>query len=96
MSGGETRGGAEQRRRIPIASQVTRLYSSVEAATAVPTADQRRLILESREKLNEQVAKLNRLVSEALPALNDQLTQHGVSWTPGRPIGLPPSDANAR
>ena len=91
MSGGETRGGAEQRRQMPIASQVTRLYSSVEAATAVPTADQRRLILESREKLNEQVAKLNRLVSEALPALNDQLTQHGVSWTPGRPIGLPPS-----
>ncbi len=91
MSGGDTRGGAEQRRRMPIASQVTRLYSSMEAATALPTADQRRLILESREKLNEQVAKLNRLVREALPALNDQLTQHGVSWTPGRLIGLPPS-----
>ena len=96
MSGGETRGGAEQRTHTPIASQIPRLYSSVEASTAVPTAVQQRLIVESREKLDEQVAKLNRLVSEALPALHNQLTQHGVSWTPGRPIGVPPSDRSQR
>ena len=74
--------------RVPKPLMVA-LSAIMEVATALPTADQNRLLPESHEKLDAQTSRLNRLVREALPALHDQLTQHGVSWTRGRPVRLP-------
>ena len=90
MNGGDTRGGAEQQRQIPLLRQVSQLYSSMETVTASPTTDQIRLTRQSMEKLNAQVDKLNHLVGNALPTFSDQLSEHGLSWRPDHAVALPP------
>ena len=38
---------------------------------------------------------VNQLTGSKLPALEQQLDQSGVQWTPGRPIKLPEIDRRA-
>jgi len=76
--------------RFRVVDHINMLYAYIEASTGPPTPDQQRLIRESTAKLNDLVTRLRRLVDESLPALNRELDQHGVPWTPGRALPLPP------
>ena len=86
---GEETGGATLPGAPPLARRVSQLYFAVEAATSLPTVEQRQLTRRSHEELGEQIASVDRLVSNKLPALEQQLDGAGVRWTPGRPIRLP-------
>jgi hypothetical protein len=86
MEGEETGGGATLPGAPPLADRVRQLYSAIEAATALPTTEQRQLTRLSEEQLSEQVALVNRLVESTLPALERQLDEAGVRWTPGRSL----------
>jgi hypothetical protein len=90
MKGEQERSRAEQPGLPPPADLVDLLYRSIEASTAPPTADQKRLSQSVQQKLREQAQKLNRILSQELPALQSKLDQSGIRWTPGRPISLPP------
>jgi hypothetical protein len=86
MEGEETGGGATLPGAPPLAARVRQLYVAIEAATSLPTTEQRRLTQLSHEQLIEQIANVNRLADSKLPALERQLDEAGVPWTPGRPI----------
>jgi photosystem II stability/assembly factor-like uncharacterized protein len=88
MLGKETDGGATLPGAPPLANRVRQLYSAIEAATALPTADQRRLTRLSQEELGELISRVNQLTGTRLPAFEQQLDEAGVPWTPGRPISL--------
>ena len=89
MVGEEEAGGAQQRGAPPLNEQIQRLYVRVEATTALPTADQRRLTRRSHERLGQQIGRIEGLVIRKLPALERQLDAAGIRWTPGRHISLP-------
>jgi hypothetical protein len=86
MEGEESGMGATLPGAPPLADLVRQLYVAIEAATALPTTEQRQLTRRSHEKLTEQITAVNRLTGSKLPALEKQLDEAGVSWTPGRPI----------
>jgi hypothetical protein len=86
MEGDETGTGATLPGAPPLADRIRQLYVAIEAATSIPTTEQRQLTRLSREKLTEQIAFVNRLTGRKLPALEKQLDESGVQWTPGRPI----------
>ena len=86
MEGEETGGGATLPGAPPLADRVRQLYVAIEAATSLPTTEQRQLTRLSHEELTEQIAMVNRLAGSKLPALERQLDEAGVQWTPGRPI----------
>jgi hypothetical protein len=86
MEGEETGGGATLPGAPPLAARVRQLYVAIEAATALPTTEQRQLTRLSHEQLIEQIAIVNRLAGSKLPVLERQLDEAGVQWTPGRPI----------
>ncbi len=71
-----------------LAQQVAQLHSQVEASTALPTEEQRRLTAESQDIMKQQIERLNEL-SRALAALNEKLDAADVPWTAGRPLALP-------
>jgi hypothetical protein len=89
MVGEEANVGATLPGAPPLADRVRQLYSAIEAATAIPTAEQRSLTRLSHEELTEQIALVNRLAGSTLPALEAQLDQAGIPWTRGRRISLP-------
>ncbi len=89
MEGDDTSGGATLPGAPPLADRVRQLYSAIESATSLPTTEQRELTELSRKDLAEQIALVNQLTESKLPALEQQLDQSGVRWTPGRPIELP-------
>jgi hypothetical protein len=86
MEGEETGTGATLPGAPPLADLVRQLYVAIEAATAIPTTEQRRLTRLSHEKLTEQIAFVNQLTGSKMPALEKQLADSEVPWTPGRPI----------
>jgi hypothetical protein len=86
IRGGGDRPDAQQPGVLPLAQLIRQLHLSIEGSTALPTADQRRLTARCRERLDEQLENLNRLTHEDLPALNEELSRLGISWTPGRAI----------
>ena len=88
LEGEETGGGATLAGAPPLATRVRQLYFAVEAATSLPTVEQRRLTARSHDELGEQIAAFDRL-SNKLDALEQQLDAAGVRWTPGRRIRLP-------
>ncbi len=73
-----------------LAQRVQQLYTTTEASTAPPTADQTHWTRRSHEQLAEVVTRVNRLLGETLPAFHRQLDQQGVTWTAGRPLALAP------
>ena len=61
---GEETGGATLPGAPPLARRVSQLYFAVEAATSLPTVEQRQLTRRSHEDLGEQIASVDRLVSK--------------------------------
>ena len=80
---------AEQPKAPPIARRIRETYAFVEASTARPTDDQLRITEKAGERLSVEVARIDRLVSETIPAFNRKLDTLGVPWTPGRSPGVP-------
>ena len=73
-----------------LAQRVAQLYSTVEAATGLPTADQTRLTALSREEMAALVPRVNRLTQESLPAFQKQLAAQKIAWPEGRPATYAP------
>jgi hypothetical protein len=90
MKGKSERSVAELPGRPPTADLIDQLYRATEAATALPTEDQKRLTREAHQELSEQVDELNRILGESLPELQHKLDAVGIRWTPGRPVPKPP------
>jgi hypothetical protein len=88
MTGGEE-DQPDPKAPTPIGRQIRSLYNAVEASTAAPTTDQRRLVRRTWERLGEQVDTVNRLMGETLPELKRDLDEAGIPWTRGRRIALP-------
>ncbi len=61
MEGEETGGGATLPGAPPLAVRVRQLYTAIEAATSLPTTEQRQLTRLSHEKLAEQIDRVNQL-----------------------------------
>jgi hypothetical protein len=89
MEGDEEGTGATLPGAPPLAERVRQLYLAIEAATAIPTAEQQQLTRLSYEQLQEQITFVNQLAGSKLPALEQLLDQSVVKWTPGRPIKMP-------
>ena len=79
---------AEQPKAPPIARRIRETYAFVEASTARPTDDQLRITEETGKRLSVEVARIDRLVVETIPAFNRKLDTLGVRWTPGRSPGV--------
>jgi photosystem II stability/assembly factor-like uncharacterized protein len=92
IMGAGARSIAEQVHEVPLVERLPQLYAAVEASTALPTADQRRMIAEAHAELKTIITRLNGLLSEQLPALEKTLGALGVRWTPGRPLPMPSDD----
>jgi hypothetical protein len=73
-----------------IARALGRTYSGMQGSTSVPTDDQITASERAHEKLGAHLDALNRLVTEELSALNDQLDAAGIPWSVGRKIVLRP------
>jgi len=72
---------------IPISTRLNRLAFGFDGYTAVPTAAE----LESLESISKDlasvIAELNKVIGEAVPALNKQVLDSGVQiLNPGKPV----------
>jgi len=92
IRGEARRGVAEQPTSVSLNDRIRQVYSEIEASTGVPTADQQRLTRQAHDELKTVVERLNRMLTDSVPAFNRRLDGAGASWTPGRPLPLP-SDA---
>jgi hypothetical protein len=66
--------------------QLLAFAGGVLRATAMPTAQEREALERVPEALDAQVARLNQMVGERMPAFFRVLDEAGVPWTPGRAI----------
>ncbi len=82
-------GVAQQETTLPLATLVTRLYTSTESWTGRPTADQDRLTRMGHRGLTDVVAELRRLLEKDLPALRREVAEACLSWPAGSPPSLP-------
>lgn len=58
--------------------------AGVHRATAMPTEQEREALDAIPEALDEQVARLNQVLTQRMPAFNQAMDDAGVPWTPGR------------
>ena len=85
--------GDEERRRhgdpgpISINRRLDVAHTGNSSWTGGPTTTQRMSVEIARDGLSELASKLDQLVGEDLPALEEKLDAAGVPWTPGRSIG---------
>jgi ABC-type transporter Mla subunit MlaD len=82
-------GVAQQETVLPLASLVSRLYSSTESWTGKPTNDQRRLTSQAHRAMAELLDALRALVTDDLPALRRAVTEAGFDWPAGDPPTIP-------
>ena len=74
----------------PILQRVGQLYSGLDSYTAAPTADQTAKLGELATELKSLVDQVNKLIDEAVPNLNKQIRDSGVSFVnPGPRIPSP-------
>ncbi|MFQ5536152.1 MAG: glycosyl hydrolase [Gemmatimonadota bacterium] len=83
--GGGFFGGEEEEGPATVRQLLTRA-AGMHRATAMPTAQEREALEAAPGALDEQVARLNALVTERVPAFFHALDEAGVPWSPGRPI----------
>jgi hypothetical protein len=89
LRGPRQEGIAQQEASLALSSLVNRLYTTTEAWTGLPTADQNRLTGWAYGQLMEVLAELRPLVERGLPALRQALTDAGIPWPAGDPPSLP-------
>jgi photosystem II stability/assembly factor-like uncharacterized protein len=74
----------------PVLQRVGQLYSGLESYTAAPTADQTAKLADLSAELKSLIEQVNRVIDEAVPNLNKQIRDSGVSFVnPGGRVPLP-------
>lgn len=74
----------------PVLQRVGQLYSGLESYTAAPTADQTAKLADLSTELKSIVEQVNRVIDEAVPNLNKQIRDSGISFVnPGPRIPTP-------
>jgi ABC-type transporter Mla subunit MlaD len=74
----------------PVLQRVGQLFNGLESYTAVPTADQTAKLAELSTELKSIVEQVNRVIDEAVPNLNKQIRDSGVSFlNPGPRVPTP-------
>jgi len=89
LRGPREEGIAQQETAISLSALVNRLYTTTEAWTGRPTADQNRLTGWAHGQLREVLAELRPLVERSLPTLRRALTDAGIPWPAGELPSLP-------
>jgi len=82
-------GTAQQETILPLSTLVTRLYSTTEAWTGPPTADQNRLTHGAHRELADLLGVLRPLLEMGLPALRQEMVAAGIEWPAGDAPVLP-------
>ncbi len=85
---GAPSGGRDASARVPVRTvrQLLSTAAGASRANAMPTQQEKDALALAPSRLDPEVARLNALVAERMPALFKALDEAGVPWTPGRPI----------
>ena len=74
----------------PVLGRIGQLFNGLDSYTASPTPDQTAKLGEFSAELKALVEQLNKLIDEAVPNLNKQIRDSGVSFVnPGQRVALP-------
>ena len=85
---GAPSGGRDPSTRVPVRTvrQLLSTAAGASRANAMPTQQEKDALALVPARLDPEVARLNALVTERMPALLEALDEAGVPWTPGRAI----------
>jgi len=74
----------------PILQRIGQLFNGLDSYTAAPTADQTAKLAEFSSEMKTLVDQVNKLIDEAVPNLNKQIRDSGVSFVnPGQRVTPP-------
>jgi ABC-type transporter Mla subunit MlaD len=74
----------------PVLQRIGQLFNGLESYTAAPTADQIAKLADLSTELKSLVEQINRIIDEAVPNLNKQIRDSGVSFVnPGPRVPSP-------
>jgi ABC-type transporter Mla subunit MlaD len=74
----------------PVLGRIGQLFNGLDSYTAAPTADQTAKLADLSTELKGLVEQLNKLIDEAIPNLNKQIRESGLSYVnPGQRVALP-------
>lgn len=74
----------------PVLGRIGQLFNGLDSYTAAPTPDQVAKLSELSGELKGLVEQLNKLIDEAIPNLNKQIRESGLSFiNPGQRVALP-------
>jgi len=74
----------------PILQRIGQLFNGLDSYTAAPTADQTGKLAELSAELKTLVEQVNKIIDEAVPNLNKQIRDSGVSFVnPGQRVAPP-------
>jgi hypothetical protein len=74
----------------PVLGRIGQLSNGLDSYTAAPTPDQMARLSELSTELKGMVEQLNKLIDEAIPNLNKQIRDSGLSFVnPGQRVALP-------
>jgi photosystem II stability/assembly factor-like uncharacterized protein len=74
----------------PILQRIGQLFNGLDSYTATPTADQSAKLAELSSEMKALVEQVNKLIEEAVPNLNKQIRESGVSFVnPGQRVSPP-------
>jgi photosystem II stability/assembly factor-like uncharacterized protein len=82
-------GTAQQETTLPLSTLVTRLYSTTEAWTGPPTADQNRLTYRAHRELADLLGVLRPLLETGLPGFRQAVMEAEIPWSAGDAPVLP-------
>jgi photosystem II stability/assembly factor-like uncharacterized protein len=85
-AGGGGFGGGGGGNGMPSLRQLLGTAAGVHRATALPTQRERDALSAVPAALDEQVGRLNVLITARVPAFFQALDEAGVPWSPGRPV----------
>lgn len=83
LEGPGQEGVAQQETTLPLTTMAGRLYSSTEAWTGPPTADQRLLTRQAHLEMVDLLADLRSLLNDVLPRLRRSMAEAGIPWPAG-------------
>ncbi len=89
LEGPGQQGIAQQEAVLPLSTITSRLYSSTEAWTGAPTAEQTRLTRRTHGEMVDLLADLRFLLNDVLPRVRRAMTEAGIPWPVGDPPVLP-------
>jgi hypothetical protein len=82
-------GVAQQETVLPLSSITSRLYTSTEAWTGPPTADQLRFTRQTHQGMVDLLTSLRSLLEDDLPRLRQAMMEAGIPWPAGNAPNIP-------